>query len=103
MSVTPCDFLSRAIGIEGSLGDLLESGFPFTAFMNPTARKGGRDFSPANLKFQILDLRFQSSGKQQIEGFDPGSERTLAAWIRHASRGRLRGVAIRRVTDRRKG
>ena len=22
----------------------------------------------------------------QIEGFDPGSERTLAAWIRHASR-----------------
>jgi hypothetical protein len=23
-----------------------------------------------------------------IEGFDPGSERTLAAWIRHASRTR---------------
>ncbi len=23
-----------------------------------------------------------------LEGFDPGSERTLAAWIRHASRGR---------------
>ena len=22
-----------------------------------------------------------------LEGFDPGSERTLAAWIRHASRG----------------
>jgi len=22
----------------------------------------------------------------QIEGFDPGSERTLAAWLRHASR-----------------
>jgi len=22
----------------------------------------------------------------QTEGFDPGSERTLAAWLRHASR-----------------
>jgi len=26
--------------------------------------------------------------EQKIEGFDPGSERTLAAWIRHASRTR---------------
>ncbi len=26
--------------------------------------------------------------KYQTEGFDPGSERTLAAWIRHASRAR---------------
>ena len=50
MSVTPCDFLSRAIGIEGSLGDLLNSGFPFTAFMNPAARKGGWDFSPVLLR-----------------------------------------------------
>ena len=25
-----------------------------------------------------------------IEGFDPGSERTLAAWLRHASRTRTR-------------
>jgi hypothetical protein len=25
--------------------------------------------------------------EKHFEGFDPGSERTLAAWIRHASRG----------------
>jgi len=26
--------------------------------------------------------------QELTEGFDPGSERTLAAWIRHASRAR---------------
>jgi hypothetical protein len=28
-----------------------------------------------------------AGGMKHFEGFDPGSERTLAAWIRHASRG----------------
>jgi hypothetical protein len=35
--------------------------------------------------------------KYTLEGFDPGSERTLAAWIRHASRGNARkgGTGVR--------
>src|SRR5438093_971448 len=36
-------------------------------------------------------LDFQA---KNFEGFDPGSERTLAAWIRHASRTKLVCVAI---------
>ena len=41
-----------------------------------------------------LNVSYPSGGKQLtvfINGeFDPGSERTLAAWIRHASRTRSR-------------
>jgi hypothetical protein len=29
---------------------------------------------------------FFADSTKQFEGFDPGSERTLAAWLRHASR-----------------
>ena len=35
-----------------------------------------------------------NNGLYQTEGFDPGSERTLAAWIRHASRARTVVLAI---------
>ena len=34
----------------------------------------------------IDDFRLRTDSTIQIEGFDPGSERTLAAWLRHASR-----------------
>ena len=38
----------------------------------------------------LNDLKFDISNLKFIDGeFDPGSERTLAAWIRHASRARL--------------
>ena len=37
--------------------------------------------------FQLIRQPVASGRKDQsTEGFDPGSERTLAAWIRHASR-----------------
>ena len=39
---------------------------------------GGRD---------ELSKQTPARGLTHFEGFDPGSERTLAAWIRHASRG----------------
>ena len=32
------------------------------------------------------DASAKADSTIQIEGFDPGSERTLAAWLRHASR-----------------
>ncbi len=39
---------------------------------------------------KVLSLNCQISASadstSQTEGFDPGSERTLAAWLRHASR-----------------
>ncbi len=34
----------------------------------------------------IDDIRLRTDSTIKIEGFDPGSERTLAAWLRHASR-----------------
>ena len=34
----------------------------------------------------IDDFRLRTDSTIKIEGFDPGSERTLAAWLRHASR-----------------
>jgi hypothetical protein len=36
----------------------------------------------------VFKTKDKVSIKTSIEGFDPGSERTLAAWIRHASRAR---------------
>ena len=40
--------------------------------------------------------RVQRKAKN-FEGFDPGSERTLAAWIRHASRTRTIGQLMGKV------
>ena len=36
----------------------------------------------------------QEAEANNFEGFDPGSERTLAAWIRHASRTNPWGLAL---------
>ena len=45
---------------------------------------------------QIANFRFPHGNRAVFNGeFDSGSERTLAAWIRHASRTRLFVVAIR--------
>ena len=45
---------------------------------------------PADADGFLVDLSAEALAKVdstiQIEGFDPGSERTLAAWLRHASR-----------------
>ena len=38
--------------------------------------------------FTIWSGQLDQSDANNSEGFDPGSERTLAAWIRHASRTR---------------
>src|ERR1700687_6154645 len=66
----------------------------------------GRDARPRRQQRELLHFEFFESGPKAIErtnascylsrlrlsirthfeGFDPGSERTLAAWIRHASR-----------------
>ena len=34
----------------------------------------------------LLSQESMGDSTNQFEGFDPGSERTLAAWLRHASR-----------------
>ena len=39
-----------------------------------------------DLKLFVHSSRGNPGKRIHIEGFDPGSERTLAAWIRHASR-----------------
>ncbi len=43
---------------------------------------------------ELLNGAFGLFKQLSFEGFDPGSERTLAAWIRHASRTNPRGVTL---------
>jgi hypothetical protein len=42
---------------------------------------------PMKVLSLIEDIRrIRRDQRYKFEGFDPGSERTLAAWLRHASR-----------------
>ncbi len=44
------------------------------------------DISVEPFSTKPADASAKADSTIQIEGFDPGSERTLAAWLRHASR-----------------
>ena len=50
-----------------------------------------------------LQQQVRGDSTNQSEGFDPGSERTLAAWMRHASRTQIRPLAIMDGFQWRKG
>ena len=41
---------------------------------------------PESVEPSFDENRLRAGSTIKIEGFDPGSERTLAAWLRHASR-----------------
>ncbi len=41
---------------------------------------------PESVEPSFDETRLRADSTIQNEGFDPGSERTLAAWLRHASR-----------------
>ena len=87
-----CYFPSRPAGIESSPGDQ----FVLVDLLSLRLRTWPARLGPSGITGPGF---FGSLEKQKIEGFDPGSERTLAAWIRHASRGRLGATPV----DRRKG
>src|SRR5437867_5551826 len=63
-------------------------------------RKSTRFFLSRAVRRPQTRIVFTSPGRKLgddanfFEGFDPGSERTLAAWIRHASRTKTHLVAI---------
>src|SRR5688572_9518038 len=69
--------------------------------LQPAARRGSDPSSPCTLSQRSKATSNASSVQSPslrrgltrtfFEGFDPGSERTLAAWIRHASRTNPRG------------
>ena len=40
---------------------------------------------PESVEPSFDETRLRADSTIQIEGFDPGSERTLAAWLKHAS------------------
>jgi hypothetical protein len=50
--------------------------------------------SSLDVGYPRLKMWIATAEANFFEGFDPGSERTLAAWIRHASRTRTSFVAI---------
>ncbi len=59
----------------------------------------GGDSGPYVTRTTLMNMLFVGSVKPFSsslfnEGFDPGSERTLAAWLRHASRTRNRGFGF---------
>ena len=60
--------------------------------------------SVRNVSIELLTIPISDiESIDQLEEFDPGSERTLAAWLRHASRGvkMIRSNTVKH--DRRKG
>jgi hypothetical protein len=60
----------------GSASDRSDSDRPVKSFESQTGQR----------PIELEKVRREAETKT-FEGFDPGSERTLAAWIRHASRG----------------
>ncbi len=55
------------------------------SFLLSTFGAYAKVLSLQSTNFPRAFLRKQGGSTNKFEGFDPGSERTLAAWLRHAS------------------
>ncbi len=62
-----------------AVGYAPRSGDPMYEYISALSVRYTRSVEPTT-------ARRQAGSPSQTEGFDPGSERTLAAWLRHASR-----------------
>ena len=85
LTVKPMSSESAAVAAGDAPRDSIRSLFSALS-VRKRAPKRLRAFGIPTRVLSLRRVRLTAESPNQTEGFDPGSERTLAAWLRHASR-----------------
>ncbi len=85
LTVKPMSSESAVVAV----GDAPRGGNPISSSALSVRKRAPKHLRVFGIPTRVLSLRrvrLTADSPNQTEGFDPGSERTLAAWLRHASR-----------------